>query len=547
MRIILTLLLCYASVGAQNWHKPDTSRNIRQFDNFGRTKIKVGQEANGQAVNLEWISWPGLDDSTYLRVQVDVGFNPVSFDGDTAFFGIDDFKGRIFNTADNRMEWDFTFQSKPGNQFSWTFPIQYSNLVFYYQPELTAEEIANGEHRPDSVVGSYAVYHSYQAHNGYKTGKALHIYRPKAFDAAGDTVWLDQFIDTTNNTLTISATRSWMRNATYPVTFDPIFGADSIGGSNGSLNGEYKMVCEFPLTEDGDVTKVTRYTQGTNIATKGVIYDDGGSAPDALQGTSTEVTVTAGAAWFDFTFDPAISLTGSNNYYIGNLAGGRIDHYYDAGASNQNVYNLDTYSDGPSDPFGTPNNLDRILSVYATYTTGTETHPAGSYDQGTNWTNPGNATGAPDNSCAIYDAGNQDILTLHNFGFNIPTDATIDSINIDFDGYGTQSQVARRDLEVQLTKTGGGANTGVGDLLENVRMVEGANCAASGIYNITGQTLWNTTWTYSEINAATFGLNIADDDGNAHELGVDAVYITVHYTEAGVGGYAGQAIMIGGQ
>lgn len=186
-----------------------------------------------------------------------------------------------------------------------------------------------------------------------------------------------------------------------------------------------------------------------------------------------------------------------------------------------------------------------IIQIYYS-APGSATAYPGSYDQGTNWTNPTNATGAPDNSCATYDNGNQDILTLYNFSFSISTDATIDSINIDFDGYGTQSQVARRDLEVQLTKTGGGANTGVGDLLENVRMIEGANCAASGVYNITGQLLWNTTWTYTEINASTFGINIADDDGNAHELGVDAVYITVHYTEAGVVS-AAQFISIGGQ
>lgn len=176
-------------------------------------------------------------------------------------------------------------------------------------------------------------------------------------------------------------------------------------------------------------------------------------------------------------------------------------------------------------------------SIVVWYNTGDEyvegPNAAGSYDQGTNWTNPTNATGISDNSCATYDNSAQDILTLYNFGFSIPAGATIDSINVTVDGYGTQSQGVRRDLEMQLTKTGGGANTGVGDLLNNVRLLEGANCAASDLYSIVGQVLWNTTWTDSEINASTFGINIADDDATAHEIGVDAARSEIFYTLAG--------------
>jgi hypothetical protein len=158
---------------------------------------------------------------------------------------------------------------------------------------------------------------------------------------------------------------------------------------------------------------------------------------------------------------------------------------------------------------------------------------AGSYDDGANWTNPGNVTGAGDNSCATYNAKAQDQIVLYNYGFNIPTGATIDSVYIYIDGYGTSAVDSKRDFEAQLTKTGGGLNTGVGDIEEDVRMPQGIACGGSSEYSIEGNGLWGTTWSYSEINASSFGIIVKDDDSGNDELGLDAVKITVIYTEAG--------------
>ncbi len=158
-----------------------------------------------------------------------------------------------------------------------------------------------------------------------------------------------------------------------------------------------------------------------------------------------------------------------------------------------------------------------------------------SYDQGTNWTNPGNITGVPDFSCASYNNSGQNILTVYNGNAEDAT-GTMDSINIVAYGYGTQSQTVRRDFEFQLTKTGGGANTGVGDLIGDIRMVEGANCQARGIFNVVGEILWNTTWTAAEFNASTLGVNIADDDATAHEIAIDGLIYAGYYTPAAAEG-----------
>lgn len=158
---------------------------------------------------------------------------------------------------------------------------------------------------------------------------------------------------------------------------------------------------------------------------------------------------------------------------------------------------------------------------------------AGSYDDGTNWTNPGNVTGAGDNSCATYNEKGQNQIVLYNYGFNIPSAAAIDSIYVYVDGYGQNGVPNKRDFEAQLTKTGGTTNVGIGDLEENVRMTLAISCAASNEYSIEDNGLWGTTWTYSEINASSFGIIVKDDDGGNNELGLDAVKITVVYTEAG--------------
>jgi hypothetical protein len=59
------------------------------------------------------------------------------------------------------------------------------DLDFFYQPELSAEEILEGAIRTENVIGSYAANHKTKANHrvgdtNYATGKAHYIYRSKA-------------------------------------------------------------------------------------------------------------------------------------------------------------------------------------------------------------------------------------------------------------------------------------------------------------------------------------------------------------------------------
>lgn len=77
------------------------------------------------------------------------------------------------------------------------FDIDTEGLNFYYQSELSTEEVDKGGYRPENIVGSYAVYYaekegvvkSVDEANRYKTGKAFHIYRPVITDSKGERVW----------------------------------------------------------------------------------------------------------------------------------------------------------------------------------------------------------------------------------------------------------------------------------------------------------------------------------------------------------------------
>jgi hypothetical protein len=84
---------------------------------------------------------------------------------------------------DGGFEIEIIFWEKPKSNVC-AFPIEDAqDLNFFDQPKPSAEEIPEGTVRPESVIGSYAVYHKTKVNHRvgdtiYATGKACHIYRP---------------------------------------------------------------------------------------------------------------------------------------------------------------------------------------------------------------------------------------------------------------------------------------------------------------------------------------------------------------------------------
>ncbi len=156
-------------------------------------------------------------------------------------YGNNRFRFRMFINQAGSFEFDAIIRSKsPNGRYKIPFNIDSRNLSFYYQDTLTQAQLEEGFYRPDSVVGSYAVYHSSKRGNhiypggverNYGTGKAFHVYRPKVWDAAGDTIWGFVEIDTIIDRAWIGVDSTWKANAVHPVTIDPVIGNTIVGGT----------------------------------------------------------------------------------------------------------------------------------------------------------------------------------------------------------------------------------------------------------------------------------------------------------------------------
>lgn len=264
------------------------------------------------------------------------------------------------------LEFEIVFKQNP-LYTSLRFPIEYNNLEFYYQQALTPEEIKDGYYRPENVINSYAVYHSYLRDNEYLTGKAFHIYRPKLIDSMGLESWCNINIDTKTNLMSISWDRSFMDNAIYPVILDPSFGYTSIGASAGGLGGvNKKRGCNATLTENGDITFINFYGRdgGIILDIDVGIYNDSGGSPNNLDASNVGVDFSDGNAWNQFAL--SVSET-TGTYWLSYIVSGvGVNVYYDNVGNSRTNYNTD------SPPFdvtwGADNWATQLYSIYCNYT-----------------------------------------------------------------------------------------------------------------------------------------------------------------------------------
>jgi DNA-binding beta-propeller fold protein YncE len=102
-----------------------------------------------------------------------------------------------------------------------------------------------------------------------------------------------------------------------------------------------------------------------------LIYSDSGGKPETLLGSTEQLTFrsTNAAGWYDLSFASPVKLA-AGNYWIGlmtgptsNVIGFRYDNV--AGARD---YNTNSFSSGPSNPFGSATTDGEQISLYGTYT-----------------------------------------------------------------------------------------------------------------------------------------------------------------------------------
>ncbi|HEY2398537.1 MAG TPA: choice-of-anchor D domain-containing protein [Solirubrobacteraceae bacterium] len=153
------------------------------------------------------------------------------------------------------------------------------------------------------------------------------------------------------------------------------FGKTSVGGSSDSFLADRKRVSRYSLAAAGSVTKLSIDLAPTGTAgeqlLKGVLYADSSGSPGALVATSAQLAFksTSAAGWYDLVFSPSVKLA-AGNYWIGMITGAAshvAGFRYDS-VSAARDYNANTYTSGPSNPFGTASVDAEQASLYATYT-----------------------------------------------------------------------------------------------------------------------------------------------------------------------------------
>ena len=132
---------------------------------------------------------------------------------------------------------------------------------------------------------------------------------------------------------------------------------------------------------------------------------------------------------------------------------------------------------------------------------------------------------------AIGKERTSDWLRLTNFGFSIPADSSIDGIELQFKRAGERASKVRDDI-LKLRDSGGQ----VGD--NKASATWWATSKETKTYGGAADT-WNAGLSLSDINASTFGVDLAafnTDTGNFNAAYIYFCQIRIHYTPPAVDG-----------
>ncbi len=299
------------------WYRPDSTKMGRVCYHPDRMMKVVAGDTLSEKVQPYFTleKWGDLDSpatpSAWFRIRqfnTDPDSNRIGGDSVIIYNG---YQEQAIYTLDDGLEWTIFLRQKPVSNVL-SYQIFTSNLEFLYQPKWV---------ETDSVKGSYAVYHATKANNKYKTGKVFHIYRPKAWDANGDTVWCDLNIDTVNGTLSIALPPDFWNNAVYPVIVDPTFGYDEIGGNSitfatGWARGNRYDTDQYTASS-GDVVD-SLYFYGKSNASGGDliigVYTTSGDVPNLRTGYSAWIVSPTSYQWIGSNVN--ISLTNGTEYTL---------------------------------------------------------------------------------------------------------------------------------------------------------------------------------------------------------------------------------------
>jgi hypothetical protein len=152
------------------------------------------------------------------------------------------------------------------------------------------------------------------------------------------------------------------------------FGKTSVGTSTDTFSANRKRVSAYTLPVAGSVSKLSAYLAPTGTsgqqALEGVLYADAAGKPGSLLGATSQLSFqsTGAPGWYDLSFPAPLDLA-AGTYWIGLISGasnGVAGFRYDTVAGSRD-WNANTFTSGPSDPFGAPTVDGEQMSLYASY------------------------------------------------------------------------------------------------------------------------------------------------------------------------------------
>jgi hypothetical protein len=250
----------------------------------------------------------------------------------------------LYKRNDCNLEWEIILDTIPDTNV-FTFNIETSGLRFFFQDTALIDSVTRANSVfPDSTIYSWAVFHSTRRNNyriinkadttfrNYKTGKAFHIYRPKALDNDNNTTWCELDTDTLENKLTITIPQTFLKTAAYPIRIDPTIGETGTGlWYTNATNLLYALYYTHDAPSDaGMLTKVYLYSYRNNASSacsaRGYVYDyDASLANCDLIASSNIIAVTNGTTSNDAQWNE-MSISGSVSTGTEYMPAFRTDH-----------------------------------------------------------------------------------------------------------------------------------------------------------------------------------------------------------------------------
>lgn len=338
---------------------------LDQVEIIASERVEARQVGNVVETTFPWKDQPGL------KVKVDLGEPTIAErfadkrKREVITETVTDFEGGF--------KVDILLHEKPDTNI-FCYEIEGAeNYNFFYQPELTPEEIAEGARRPEHIVGSLAVYHKDKRDHvlgkeNYGNGKVMHIPRPEVWELNNPTStreWAKLSYSEPN--LCVTVRQGFLDNAEYPVRVDPTFGYTSVGASNNIFSNDRFYGFDHSAPSDGTLTAITLYGQyesgPTNI--KGVTTGSGYTI--LANGVGSAVALPASAGWSTSTYTTGPGISNGTSYWLGFVIGpsNTARLYYDHVSSAGWADNTNSYA-SPSDPTdGLSLNFE--ISIYATY------------------------------------------------------------------------------------------------------------------------------------------------------------------------------------